>query len=446
MATKVEQLTAEWSEWTPEDVAGVFPANLTNERQIRWGIPILGSTRGIGFTSLISEDQEIDLLEEFELCRLTFYNNPIAGGDVDSFVATLQFDFERGESVELDLTILADNEDYLRFESFLPFTLESSRTKLEIVRVVDEAGMYVELLAAPIGGTAQFTIVGRFTSTDAESEHCVDFEPVFSPTRCTVPPICPISPLPMIEDCIVPVAPDPMTDCPEVDVAVPSTTETIRSSSSEGAPGDDGLPGCTPLVTVSYEYFLVMPHLAGVEVIPTPFGECSINIHFKFYFPVSSTYGCCAYVWCETGTTGGWELRTLDGTCDNGEEPPIDGRFEGELVWVCPCTDATTADPDCTVAEPTSFVASWEASGSPSSVSLDWVGNNGVDESDTCYEIQISDTGDTWTTIYECVGEGSSSPYSELEPAMARTSRFFRIRGERTGCNPSDWVEETLYS
>jgi hypothetical protein len=445
MPSQIKNIVATWDSYSPDATSGVYRSIEGAEQKINWGVPITGVPRAMGYQSLVAEDQEVILQEEFSLGVFTHHNHPISGGDLEYVNLTLEIEFDRSNFLTLQLQLLVSDSQVRFATGIMPTTIELDNGTIVLDHLEDGDGFHVDDMLTPVSSSGEFTLVVKFLETPTEEAYCAELPPVFNPKRCTIPPICPINPLPLIEDCLIPEAVEQQTDCPELDVQIPALTEITESGSEQGQDGEDGVDGCTPYITVSVETNVVsLPGDVGVSVITTPFGLCSLNIHFIFYLCCgdATTY-CCAYVWCN----GGWQANSSDPDCVYTEEPPIEGRFEGELVWVCPCTGATTYDPLCDVSDPTSFSASWFDANDPTTVTLTWIGNNGVDESDTCYEIQMSlNDGGSWTTLEECYGEGSGTPYLYSTDSFDRTSRTFRIRGERTGCRPSDWVEYDISS
>src|SRR5690606_32696041 len=139
------------------------------------------------------------------------------------------------------------------------------------------------------------------------------FDPVFDTLKCDIPEIPPVSNTPLILDCEIPRAIDPIFDCNDIDLQLPISYVAAFAvavggagqpgargpKGDDGADGADGEDGCDPVLTISRSVTCVYTvDDVGVEVGVTQTDDCEYNIHFDFSLICGFDYtgtkkGCC---------------------------------------------------------------------------------------------------------------------------------------------------------
>jgi hypothetical protein len=248
----------------------------------------------------------------------------------------------------------------------MPYTIRSGNTEIQIVEFRDTIdGTGKTALTANLGETTSTLIIAKLISSPTEESNCVpgEFDPVFNPTRCSVPDVCPISDDLIVEDCGIPVAPEPLTDCPDIDIPVGVGTPPLPGDPADGPPGEPGPPGCTPQVTASSVVLYVQScSQQRVSITVLEYPPCNAHILVVYYLcrPYHSANDCCVYKCCG----GTWEVLDGGSQCFiNGQTtststtnpsdpeilyPPPDGPCDSEGITavVCPCNPPTTPS-DC---------------------------------------------------------------------------------------------------
>jgi hypothetical protein len=357
MTVHINQIRSAWNDWTPSGITNLYLSTLGTEARIHWGEPdnTNNAASGYGFRGIDNTDVEIGAT--FILGSLRHFNEEIRDGvflgevdlkltvevaDVGEAIFEVRFKHTETSNDTGDPWL---DRDFVDFKNSLPQTVSSSGIVLQITGFVDEDGNKVTRFQSPENAINVAFLEGKFVSVEGPTtlDPCAEpFTPVFAPARCSMAPVCPIEDVPIINDCDVPDAPEPLTDCPAIDVPIPAFAAMSGLDGPPGPPGPPGDDGCTPDVTVSstvvVAYDCTTPTV-DVEVVP--YGECSVEIVFTFHLCQSYADGeCCWFVWCPPGT---WmPVAGSDPAC---VAPGITGDYYGQVEIVCPCPPTTTTPP-----------------------------------------------------------------------------------------------------
>lgn len=395
MPTTIESLQASWSAYQPASATGVLLEETGAVGSIFWGIPSAGSPTKLSFTPIADTVKELQ--QEFSLGSLSFNNRPRTGQEVTS--ATLQLAASvAGKTALFDIhfSLLASASSLEVTLLDIGDTLTSGVSKLQIVGLSQGGLPAGDKLQSPAYGAASATLLVKLVASAAEAEHCAFSPSVFAPKGCEAPAICPIPDEPVVADCGIPEQFEPIYDCaglemPPGDTIFGETLEMIDPSIGGGEPGEPGPPGppgqngqdgCYPDFILSYRTEKVDNcDDARVTVDKHAYGACGLALVFTFYVCSGGDDGCCKYKWCDgqwvkqddpteaggtkklivmepipegTTTTADPEATTTTTTAAPGEEdedgctePPVEGRFEGEVVIICPCSDGTCVQTSC---------------------------------------------------------------------------------------------------
>ena len=353
----INRITSTWNDWTPTGITNLYLSTLGTEARIHWGEPANDHNAASGYGFRGVDNLDVVVGETFVLGSLRHFNEAIQDGvflgEVDLRLAidlrdvgTLSFEvrFAHDETSN-DTGDPWLDRDFVDFKNGLPQTISSGGTVLQITGFVDSDGNRVSRFQSPENSINVAFLEGKFLSIEVPTtpDPCASsFEPVFNPRRCEISPVCPIEDLPIIEDCGIPDAPEPLTDCPAIDVPIPAFAAMGTVIGPPGPPGPPGDDGCTPQVTASSTIIHSYDcRGAGVEVEVTPFGECSVHLEFIFTLCQSYAEGeCCWYVWCPPGV---WMVAA--GSITDCPEPGITGSYYGQTEIVCPCPPSTTTPP-----------------------------------------------------------------------------------------------------
>jgi len=387
MTTTIREINPRWHSHGPSDATNVSSASVGAEKQLRWGIGLEGGKSGIGFAGTSPPAQQLDLGQEFDVGTLRYFNTPISGVPVGEVTLELEFVYQDLSSFKFDLELEIDNtsdgggppgsDDVIETKKNFPITIDVKGTKFDLLGFRVAGGGIEDEIRCAEDATTSATLVAQLISTPKEEEHCIpgEFDPVFNPDRCTVPPVCPISPELIIEDCGIPEAPPSMTDCPEIDIpAFAGIADAGPAGPGEpGPPGEPGAPGCTPQITVSYStYYVHDCHNQGITAATINLPPCDVHIHFTLYIckPYYAGHNCCVYVCCNGVWTlldgGDWCQGYQGGTTTTTPYPQYDGpqiitapqsdcTEDGVVQIKCPCVVTTTPQRYC-VEPPCGFV------------------------------------------------------------------------------------------
>lgn len=377
MTTTIREINSSWTAYAPSALTTVSTSSVGNQAQIRWGIPVTGKS-GLGFEGTSPPIQEIGLGQEFVVGVLTHYNFTVTPDELATS-ATLSIEFVFGNLLTATFSLQFDveetpnapgppsSDDVITFNTGFPQTITAGGTTIELLGFRDpNSGLTVSEFVSPEGGENTASLIARLVATPEEEDHCVPgaFTPVFAPEKCVITPVCPISDEPIIDDCVIPDAPEPITDCPDIDIPVSVAVPPILPPIPPPPPGD---PGCTPVITVSFSVVYVHDcSLQGVIALTFDLPPCDVHIHFIFFVcqPYYERYYCCVYQCCN----GAWQLLQGGANCklvprpttsttepqydpylyvDNIQQiyPPAHSgncTVEGEILVICPCDLTTT--------------------------------------------------------------------------------------------------------
>ena len=370
MASTIHSIRGVWLNWSPSDLANAQQYEENDEQFFSWGVPLVGELSTISFLGAYPPADSIGIGETFPLGQLRLYNRPILSETLETIdlEITVRFNNPTGptETFILSFTYVdgddsddsPDSDDAISLTEAVPIAVEADTLKLSVLSFSNGLSQ----LSVAEGDDGLVDLRAILLQTPFEGEECADFIPVFTPKNCPVPEVCPIENDLLINDCSIPDAPGPYTDCPEIDVPVSSHDGFNGGQGLPGVPGppgadgSDGSSGC--FVTLRATYTTVYVHdcsLAGVTATVTqcstttpPPGqkpECCYNIQFTFYicrYNVFSYYGCCPFLWC-----GGVWVPVDDHYCDGISSPPGSGSYDGELRFRCHCTTTSTTPPPC---------------------------------------------------------------------------------------------------
>lgn len=160
---------------------------------------------------------------------------------------------------------------------------------------------------------------------------------VFNPKKCNIPDVPPIDPIPDLEDCDVPVAPDVIVDCPSPTIPLPGI-QGPAGNPGISIPGADGTPGA--------------PGLDGLDGQDGFIGQDGVALNLP---------GCCFWTWCVCfgeapqepvdlncpkedtclPSPGHWVLNEeiSDADCASTLPPCSIGDFFGQTEIDCPCPE-----------------------------------------------------------------------------------------------------------
>lgn len=359
MATTVYSITGVWQNWKPTNVTNPITNNYLGESRLNWGLPTAGTPPYVGFLGAAPPSKDVGINETFAVGSLAL-NNAVALGTGLSTVdlkITIVFGDADGPTANFTLTFkyeLAAGVGTLTCTSGLPVIIEDEKNDLKLTI----AGLSSELVA-DAGFKTVADLLVNFQSTPYEDENCASFVAFFDPDGCDVPAVCPIDNLPIIEDCSIPDPIEPIMDCPDISLPIGSHNGIVTSSSGggggdggSGPPGEDGAPGCNPVIRVSYAVVWIYDcHNVGVEVeviscpttTPEPGGQpdCCYELAFTFYLCYDPIYdwGCCPFLWC-----GGVWLPVDDYACEGIAPPASPGVEDGQLFYKCKCDSTTSTE------------------------------------------------------------------------------------------------------
>ena len=215
---------------------------------------------------------------------------------------------------------------------------------------------------------------------------------VFNPKDCSIPDVPPIEEMPVLVDCDIPIAPDPIVDCPNLDLPIPAILgwmgfECVGGEFGPpgpgGPPGPPGPPGpagevCIRVLTKSI--CVHKPDKVRVEVFTFMFQGCFyIRFIFYVYCPHDKEL-CCWWKYCPAYTTPGdpadalfeckhgedgytspyvgnggdsgddcpWVLITKNAACEDCDNGPCSveliGAYSGQVEIWCDCNEVASYD------------------------------------------------------------------------------------------------------
>ena len=360
----ITQLTAEWQQPEPDDTPGVVYSTVGTQIQVRWGSSLVGSKPGLGFTPAPAGTV-------WELGTPGFL------GTLQVFHRTVVAGEEAPTSIELDIDLRISTGEKLAATLKFELDYDASSLSVEIggslPRLLSQDGIELRLLGfsgtttltAELDASALGTVEVELVQTPQQESHCVpgQFPPVFTPARCSIEAVCPISDDLIIVDCGIPEAPGPITDCPELDLPdflnpafflLLETTPGVGGVGPAGPAGPAGQNGCTPKITVTYNYFC--GDETRVIVSQTDVPPCGKHLHFVFIQKCGGggdSSGCCWFIWCN-GTWTEYQRGTGvgEGECPTApDDTTCPGCVEGEIKIVCPCETTTTTEEPCVETE-----------------------------------------------------------------------------------------------
>lgn len=366
MASTIYAVTGRWKSWAPGTATGVELGEYLGEQRLYWGAPAAGRQAYVGFSSVIPPALDAEINYSYALCSLSLCNAEILGAALQSCVLeiTLRFLAVDGPtySFSLNLSLSRDGTTAtLALTDDLPLAISVDDLRLSCTGFM--ADLTAELNATVSSGLA-FTVLG----TPFEDESCASAEPFFHPDGCDVPAVCPISDDPIIEDCSIPDAIEPIFDCQDIDLPIGSHYGWAGDaggggggggSGGQGPPGEDGQDACKPRFTVAYEVRWVRYRWeVGVTVetfeCPTTTGapgaqpDCCYQLVFTFYLLTDPLYdlSCCPFLYC-----GGSWVPQNDELCA-GVDPPTAVGEDGQLFYKCDCDATTTTQAPTTTPDP----------------------------------------------------------------------------------------------
>lgn len=250
---------------------------------------------------------------------------------------------------------------------------------------------------------------------------------VFNPKKCDIPDVAPIDPIPDLEDCDVPVAPDAIIDCPSPTIPVTGVTGpkgltgasipgTSGGTGPDGQDGQDGQDG-----------------LQGSDGLPG----------------VLNTNGCCVWTWCECDESlsiptaeapvdlscpkddtcidapGRWLLQSdlSDIDCSSAFPPCDVGKFYGQTRLQCEAPPEESVSPPAIITNCTGTAACCDVGSIfdqmiveiPNSIWANLLPDLPCDACNTIggtYIVELTD--DTLTKCFSVSGQGQSCNGTEL--------------------------------
>jgi len=369
VTTTLREVTTGWVSYLPAGAQNVTFDNVGNEAQIRWGVPVDSLKAGLGFGGNFPPVAELSVGVEFDLGTLRFFNYDVAGRVVTEATARLSFVFGNLVKTSLDVTFRITG-DTVTVKTGFPTTISAGNTELQLLGFrATEDGEKTSHASTSLGSTGETTLVARLISTPEEEANCEpgEFDSVFNPSRCSVLDVCPISDDLIIDDCEIPEAPDPLTDCPDIDIPIGVGTPPLPASGVPGPPGPPGPPGssgdggCIPVITANTViYYTQNCASQNAQIIVSTYPPCNYHITLILTLcrPYYSTNGCCVYVCCNDA----WTVLEGGGNCylhgeptttaQPGNPPPViappDGPCanDGGTIIICPC-DYLPPEPPC---------------------------------------------------------------------------------------------------
>ena len=139
--------------------------------------------------------------------------------------------------------------------------------------------------------------------------------------HCSLPLLEAIEPGNLLSDCEVPSAPDPIFECPNLDIPLPlpGPPGTAGTPGPPGPPGQDGPPGPPG-----------NDGPPGPQGPQGPPGQC-----------IDPLADCCVYIWCNCTSGPGQCWEKYSGACNDVASPGRDGNYLGEIMIICPCGSPT---------------------------------------------------------------------------------------------------------
>jgi len=389
MAVKINSITGTWADWDPDTATNVVLSSVGGEKQIRWGVPLRLEQSGLGFFGSAPPQATVEVGEEFVVGRLRHFNQPIGVppfvtdayleitillDDLSAYTFPVQLNIEETDNTSGDPWI---DRDFITVVGTLPLDLTNNGTTLRIKGFRDSGGNDVDVFESPEDSTTTAYLVAELVSVDVAAttiDPCsLAFDPVFTPAGCSVPPVCPIETRLILEDCDVPISPDPIYDCPDIDIPIAASLGIIGGIGVP--PGGGGGGGCTPQIAVNYTVKYVSSYQdVGVTVTVAQIPPCNYVILFTFCIyrhPYFNDHDCCWWVWCPCEYASGPSSTSLDVLCPSGRwmlmdgteaecrsiVPPAVGDHDNQVRITCPCPATTTETPvTSTEAPPTGCV------------------------------------------------------------------------------------------
>lgn len=423
MASTIYAVTGLWKSWTPNPATGTSTAEYLGEQRLYWGAPAAGSQAYIGFTGVAPPALDAEIGSSYALGTVRLSNAEVLGTAVQRCVLEITVRFLAIDgptyAFELNLSLArVGSTVVVVLDETLPLAIATDDLRLSCTGFAGDTT--TELNAVSSSGLL-FTLLG----TPFEDENCGSFTPFFHPDGCDVPAVCPISDDPIIEDCSIPDAIEPIFDCQDIDLPIGSHYGWAGDAGGggggggggdggQGPPGEDGEDACKPRFTVAYEVRWVRYRWeVGVTVetfeCPTTTGapgaqaDCCYQLVFTFYLLTDPLYdlACCPFLYC----SGVWVPQN-DELCA-GVDPPVAVGEPGQLFYKCDCDATTTTQAPTTTPAPTwpchTTNLQWGILLCNSNASRDDddlnVFMNGVDmnvaadfDSDTCQSLLILDT------------------------------------------------------
>ena len=396
--TLINSITPNWVGWNPTGATDVVLSNIGGQRRLTWGIATVEPGEGLGFYGSAPPQASVSAGSQFVLGQLSYFNYSIGSSDVQVTSATLRLAINTVEFGEAAFTLALDIEhtadtlgdpwmdrDKITINGGVPKTVTVGDLTLRIDGFKLDTGTVVTTMDAPEGGTTTVYLVATLVAagvTASTADPCSGaFTPVFRPDRCEITPVCPIPIRDVIEDCDIPESPDPIIDCPDIDIPIPAQLNWFDTTIiNEGGGGGGGGGGCIPRITVSYIVKYVYYYRdANVTITLLFLPPCDYHILFVlclYRHPYYYQYDCCWWVWCPCTysgyptyspgedtlcpANGRWILMAgEEAYCASSLKPSVVGEEFGQVRIMCPCpmstttttTTTTTPAPDCEVTD-----------------------------------------------------------------------------------------------
>lgn len=248
----------------------------------------------------------------------------------------------------------------------------ASGATIEILGFLDDADYVAEKTVSRDQGEVGLNIGIRLLATELVDPDCNTNEFAFDASDCDCLPVCPIVDEPLIVNCEVLPAIDPIRGCQSAPVAplapaiIPPTASKPGPPGAPGTPGANGAPGvpgppgqngepgqngCTPQIVWTYSY-VYTDQCSGppYQIFVIPFGPCFYWVHITIYVCVREYYqkrNCCWFVKCD----GEWIAMNTEDFAPNGGAGGLNYSNELPSNSTLPLstpttTSSTSAEPD----------------------------------------------------------------------------------------------------
>jgi hypothetical protein len=427
MSLRIDNVTAAWTGWSA--ATGDNTATIGREHWLRWGTPlaISGGQSSYVIRGEIPPIIVKDIGVRFRLLRFRHMNRIIADAGITYADMNVSVTSPDVGSASFSIRLLHTetpnstgdpwlDRDFVNIDGGFPKTVNIGTAVLNIIGF-EQDGQIVDEFQSPEEGENTAYLVAEVVDDGSDYPACsseTDPIGVFDSEKCDVPCIPPIPDLTFIEDCEVPIAPDPILDCPDLDIPAIRALGVVAITSPDGGGGGPTEPvdPCEVKITSSYQVIEVSTEEEiGVFVTRTRESECHWHFHYTmkvYYGHAAAKEGCCAYVWCpcpddpvgDVGYTaddncpktdtcgeaaGHWVLladKSADYCADMEEAPCTVGDYFGQMETKCLCPES----------ESSSSFSSSLLSSSSSSSSSSIPGPGLPTAEDCCGDVELPET------------------------------------------------------